>query len=143
MTAGAWTLTTAALKKIADGTFDLDSDTFKVALLQSTSNIGASSDLFSGVTNEVANGSGYTTGGVTVSPLTVSAANPSVVSFGTNPSWTASGGSIVARYACLYESGGSVLAYCLLDNTPADVTITDGTQFTITPHANGVLRLSA
>ena len=46
-------------------------------------------------------------------------------------SWTASGGSIVARFAVLYEVSGDVLAYCLLDSTPADVTTTAGNTLTI------------
>jgi hypothetical protein len=41
----------------------------------------------------------------------------------TAATWTASGGSIVARWAVLYEVGGNVAAYCLLDATVADVTI--------------------
>lgn len=53
------------------------------------------------------------------------------VSFASNPSWTASGGSITARYAVIYEVGGDVLAFVLLDNAPADVTATDGNPLTI------------
>ena len=53
----------------------------------------------------------------------------------TAPVWTASGGSIVARFAVIYEVAGNVLCYCLLDSTPADVTATDGN--TLTVGANG------
>ncbi|MFP9058875.1 hypothetical protein, partial [Enterococcus faecalis] len=78
-----------------------------------------------GVTNEVAQANGYTTGGVAVT-LTLSGTTSVTASFSTNPTWTASGGSITARWAVLYELGGNVLCYVLLDNTPADVTTTNG-----------------
>lgn len=130
MAAGAWTLTNAARKKLLDGTFDLDTDSFKVALLTSSSNIGASSTTHAAVTGEVANGNGYTTGGIAVS-LVLAGTTSVTCSFSSNPVWTASGGSIVARTAELYEVGGDVLAYCLLDNTPADVTVTSGNTLTI------------
>ncbi len=52
-------------------------------------------------------------------------------SFTTNPVWTASGGSITARYAAIYEVGGDVLAFVLLDSAPADVTATTGNTLTI------------
>jgi hypothetical protein len=56
--------------------------------------------------------------------------------------WTASGGSIVARFAVIYESGGNVLCYCLLDSTPADVTATNGNTLTIALNASGIFTLS-
>lgn len=132
MAAGAWTLTDGGRTKVLNGTFDIDSDTYKVALFLSTSNIGASSTTYAGLTNEHANANGYTTGGITVSPLTLSGTTTVTVDFTTDPVWTASGGSIVARFAVLYESGGNVLAYALLDSTPADVTTTTGNTLSIT-----------
>jgi hypothetical protein len=134
--AGAWTLPNSARTDLLNGTFDLDTDTFKVALFLSTSNIGAASTTYAGVTNEHANANGYTTGGITVSPLILAGTTSVTVDFTTDPVWTASGGSITARFAVLYESGGRVLAYCLLDATPADVTATTGNTLTITSGAS-------
>lgn len=130
MAAGAWTLTSAARTNLLNGTHDIDSDSWKVALVQSTSNIGASSTTWAAVTNEVANANGYTTGGQSVT-LILSGTTSVTASFNSNPIWTASGGSIVARWAVLYEVSGQVLAYCLLDSTPANVTVTDGNQLTV------------
>lgn len=130
MTAGTWTYPTAARKNVIDGTFDVDSDTWRVALVTASSNIGASTTTWAGVTNEVANGNGYTTGGVAVT-LTIGGTTSPSVTFATNPSWNASGGSITARYAVLYELGGNVMCYVLLDNTPADVVTTNGNSLTI------------
>ena len=54
--------------------------------------------------------------------------------------WTASGGSIVARFAVIYSStSGKLVAYCLLDTTPADITTTTGNTLTITINASGIL----
>ena len=55
--------------------------------------------------------------------------------------WTAAGGSIVARYAVIYESAGNVLCYCLLDATPADVTVTDTYTLTVALNASGIFTL--
>jgi len=140
MAAGNWTFTNATRTNLSNGIY-LDADSYKIALFLSTSNIGAASTTYAGLTNEHANANGYTTGGnsVTLSrsgttTVTVDATDPAV--------WTASGGSIVARFAVLYEVGGNVLAYCLLDSTPADVTVTTGNTLTITINASGVFTIA-
>jgi len=139
--AGTWTFTNGGRTKLLDGTFDLDSDTFKMALLLSTSNIGASSTTHVGVTNEVANGNGYTTGGASIT-LTLSGTTTVTVDIATDPVWTASGGSITARFAEIYEVSGNVLCYALLDSAPADVTATDGNTLTVAANASGVFTLA-
>jgi hypothetical protein len=136
MAAGAWTLPNSARTDLLNGTFDLDTDTFKVALFLSTSNIGTGSTTYAGLTNEHANANGYTTGGITVSPLILAGTTSVTVDFTTDPVWTASGGSIVARFGVLYESAGRVLCYFLLDSTPADVTVTTGNTLTINSGAS-------
>jgi hypothetical protein len=130
MAAGTWTLTNTGRTSLINGTFDIDSDSWKVALFLSTSNIGASSTTYAGLTNEHANANGYTTGGISVT-LNLAGTTSVTASFASNPVWTASGGSIVARFAVLYEVGGNVLAYVLLDSAPADVTATSGNTLTI------------
>lgn len=141
MAAGAWTFTNGGRTSLLNGTFDLDTDTFKIALFLSTSNIGASSTTYAGVTNEHANANGYTTGGNSV---TGSLSGTTTVTFDTTDptAWSASGGSITARFAVLYEVSGNVVAYCLLDSTPADVTATTGNTLTVTINASGVFTLA-
>lgn len=142
MAAGAWTFTDNSRTYLLNGTFDLDTDTFLMALFLSTSNIGASSTTYAGLTNEHANANGYTTGGISLGALSLSGTTTVTVDETTNPVWTASGGSISARFAVIYESGGNVLCYCLLDSTPADVTATDGNTLTVNFHANGIFTLA-
>lgn len=141
MAAGAWQFTNTGRTSLLNGTFDIDSDTWKMALFLSTSNIGAASTTYAGLTNEHANASGYTTGGVAIT-LTLAGTTTVTVDVSTDPTWTASGGSIVARFAVIYEVGGNVLCYCLLDASPADVTVTDGNQLTVAAHASGVFTLA-
>jgi hypothetical protein len=137
----AWTFTNGGRTSLIDGTFDINSDTWKMALFLSTSNLSASSTTYAGVTNEVANGLGYTTGGATVA-LTLAGTTTVTVDITTDPVWTAAGGSITARFAAIYEVGGNVLCYCTLDSAPADVTATDGNTLTVAAAAGGVFTLA-
>lgn len=138
--AGPWLFTNTTLTKLQTGIFDIDSDTYKMALFLSTSNIGAASTTYAGVTNEHANANGYTTGGVAIT-LSISGTTTTTTD-STDATWTASGGSIVARFAVIYEVGGDVLCYCLLDSAPADVTITTGNQLTVAIHASGIYQIA-
>lgn len=126
--AGRWIFTDAAITNLINGTFRLTVDTFKVALFLSTSNISVAATTYAGLTNEHANANGYTTGGATAT-ITLSGTTTVDVKFSVN--WTASGGSIIAKWAVLYESGGNVVAYCLLDSTGANVTTVTGKKLTI------------
>lgn len=126
----AWALTNTARTKFVNGQFDWDTDTLKIALFLSTSNIGAASTTYAGVTNEHANGNGYLTGGVTVSPGTLSGTTTVTMDVTTDPVWTSSG-TITARFAGLYESGGDVITYMTLDSAPADVTVSSPNTLTI------------
>lgn len=141
MAAGNWTFTDGARTRLLNGTFDIDTDSYKCALFLSTSNIGAASTTYAGVTNEHANANGYTTGGIAVA-LTLAGTTTVTVDVTTDPVWTASGGSITARFAVIYEVGGDVLCYALLDSTPADVTATTGNTLTVAMNASGVFTLA-
>lgn len=141
MPAGTWTFTNQARTDIADGVLRIATDTYKCALFLSTSNIGAASTTYAGLTNEHANANGYLTGGIAVD-LTLAGTTTVTADIATDPVWTASGGSIVARFAVIYEVGGNVLCYALLDNTPADVTATTGNTLTVAANASGVFTLA-
>jgi len=139
--AGTWTFPDGARTRLLNGTFDLDTDSFKIALDLSTSNIGAATTTHAGVTNQHANANGYTTGGIAVT-LTLAGTTTVTVDISVDPVWTAAGGSITARFAELYEVAGDVLCYGLLDAAPADVTATDGNTLTVAANASGVFTLA-
>lgn len=140
LAAGAWTFTNNSRTYLLNGSFDIDTDTFLMALFLSTSDLGAATTTYAAVTNQHANANGYTTGG-NATALSLSGTTTVTVDC-TDETWTASGGSITARFACLYESAGNVLCYCLLDSTPADVTATDGNTLTVQIHASGIFTLA-
>lgn len=98
------------------------------------------------ITNELANGNGYTTGGVALAAPTVSDFSTTGYKFSTgNASWTASGAGIPAwRYGVLYVVGAQwgitspLLAYFTGDSAPADIPLTAaGNSLQISCPANG------
>jgi hypothetical protein len=150
MAAGTWTVFDSAKEYIGDGTIDMDTDTLKVALFTSTAAFTSGSITTYSTANEVAAGNGYAAGGVTVTGATVTYSG-STAKYGagaSTASWTASGGSIVARYAVLYKSGTAngvtnpVIAFVLLDNTPANVTVTAGNVLAIATPTNGFFTMT-
>lgn len=131
---------------IADGTHDLDNDTIRVALFTSSYTPSAAHTAYSGLTNEVANGNGYTTGGEALTSVQWNQASGTATFDAADTEWTATGGSIVCRYAVLYnaDAGGSndLIGYILLDNTPADVTVTDTNTLTLQWNGSGIFTLA-
>lgn len=140
MAAGAWVFTDTAITKMLTGVFDLDTDIFNCALFLSTSNIGTGSTTYAGLTNEHANANGYTTGGIAIT-FSLAGTTTVTVDIATDPVWTAAGGPITARFAVIYEVGGDVLCYSLLDTAPADVTATAPNPFTVAANASGVFTI--
>lgn len=152
MAAGKWKLYDKAKQYLADGTFDLDATSdWKMALFQSTSNANTLTntvDVYGDLTNEVANGSGYLTGGSAITGVTWTEASGTVTFDCDNVVWTASGGTITARFAVIYKNATvnsvvkPLLCVCLLDTAPADVSATSGNTLTIQINASGVFTLS-
>lgn len=151
MAAGKWKLYEKAKLHLSDGTFDLDSNTFKLTLHSSSSNANtlSGSSVFADITNELSTANGYTAGGVTLASVTWTNSSGTMTFTCANPTaWTASGGSITARFGVIRASGtlnslvDPILAVCLLDTTPADVTATTGNTFSFTINGSGVFTLS-
>ena len=142
MAAGAWTFTSAGRANILDALFDVDSDTYKMALFTSASNLSASSTTYAGLTGEVGTtNTGYTTGGVSVT-LTKSGTTTVTVVQSAAGSWTAGSAGLTAKWAVIYEVSGNVLCYALLDSGGADVTSTSGLPFTVGAVAATVFTLA-
>lgn len=148
--AGKWKIYDQFRLWVSDGTFDLDANTFKCALFLSTSNantLTSGNSLLANLTNQHANANGYTTGGVTIAATWTNVAGTSTFDLA-DAVWTAAGGSIVARFGVLYASGtlnghvDPLVAVCLLDTTPADVTATTGNTLTVQMNASGIFTTS-
>jgi hypothetical protein len=116
---------------VAKGSIDCDTDTFKMLLVTATYSPNVDTHAKrSDVTNEVANGNGYTTGGQTVT-VTVTQDNTNNrvdIGIGNPAGWTSS--TITARAGVVYKSRGGASSadelVCYLD-FGADVTSTNGT----------------
>jgi len=145
--AGGWkTYDKAQLNKL-NGEMPLSLTTnWKMALFLSTSNCDTltSNEVYGDLTNEHANANGYTTGGIALTGVSLSRSGNVVTFTCTSPVWTASGGSIVARFAVIYQNSTvltkvkPLFVVCLLDTAPADVTATTGNTFTVTINASGI-----
>jgi hypothetical protein len=128
---------------------DLTGVTIKMLLTTSaytpdTTNTG--NTVLTDVTNELANGNGYTTGGVALTGPAVAAFSTTGFKFSTGAaSWTASGTGIPAwRNAVIYVSGAlwgltsPLLGFFIGDSAPADVPLTaSGNILQINCPANG------
>jgi hypothetical protein len=136
MAAGQWVVYNEFKATLGLKALNLNVDSMKVALFLSTSNAGnaaLASALYATLTNQVAAGNGYATGGVAVAPTYSQAAGTATFDVA-DAAWTASGAGITARFAVLYDDAAAskdLIAYCLLDSTPADVTIGAGNTLTI------------
>ena len=134
---------------IADGTIDLDTDSFKVTLHTSTYTPSASTHtVYADLTNELSTANGYTNTGAALGSVTWTRSGATVTFDAADTTWTASGGSIVARYAVIRKDGTAnaivspLIAYILLDTTPADVTTTTGNTLTLAWNASGIFTLT-
>ena len=142
MSAGTWVFTNTGRTSLLNGTFDIDSDSYKMALFLSTSNLAASSTTYAALTNEHSPTlTGYATGGIAIT-LTLGGTTTVTVDIQTDPVWTASTNGITAKWAVIYEVAGNVLCYCTLDAGGADVTATDGNTLTVAANASGIFTVS-
>ena len=145
MAAGAWVVVNSVGERMGNAEFNFDTDAFVVKLLANTSNISATSDDATAVTGELSTANGYTSGGTSVTPGWTRSSNVSTFDI-SDPAFTALGGSIVARWAMLVDTTATpdrVIAYMLLDSTPADVTTTTGNTLTIVINASGIFTLTS
>lgn len=129
--------------KILQGDIDFDLP-INVALVTSsyTPNIDTE-DFYNDVTNECTNGSGYTTGGITLSSTTVilDTSGDKAVFDAADISWSSS--SITARGAVMYRNTGTSSSSPLIAyfDFGSDKTSANGT-FTISWNASGILNLA-
>lgn len=129
---------------LADGTIDLDTHTFKLLLATdgytfdatdvTKANLGAV---------EHANQYGYTTGGATLGSVTWGQTGGTATFDGADVTWTASGGSIVAKYAILYDdtAANDELVLCVTLDASA-VTVTTGNTLTVQWSGSGIFTLA-
>lgn len=127
--------------EILGGTHDLDTDVIKIALFTSAATLGATTTAYSS-TNEVASGSGYTTGGNTLAGATISSSGTTAFVDFSDSTWSSA--SFTARGALIYNSSKSNKAVAVLD-FGADKTSTNGdfvVQFPTADASNAIVRIA-
>lgn len=119
------------LKKIADGTLSLSSDTFHASLLTATQAmsatfVGASGDArYADLTAELATASGYTIGGLALSSVSLARAAVNQTVFTSAPlAWTLTG-TITFKYMAIYDfttTNKDLIGFCDMDTTGGSVS---------------------
>lgn len=123
--------------------------TVRVTLHNSSYTFNASTQsVYADLTNELSTANGYTSGGVTPGSVSWNQTSGTAAFDFADATWTASGGSIVWRRAVVRVVGtfnGQVdplICSILGDNTPADITTTDGNVLTLQWNASGLFTLA-
>jgi hypothetical protein len=133
----------------ATGLLNATAANFRLALVSSAWTPNNATDELWAVASgsEIANGQGYTTGGINPGSIVLNQTSGTVKFTGNAVVLTATGTGIPAwRRAVLYYLGtlnskvNPIVAHCLGDSAPADVPLTTaGNTLTITPHASGII----
>lgn len=146
MAAGSFTVLNTAKKKLVDGTFDLDTHTFKVALLTAAVAFTAAStvDTYAEITSQVANGNGYATGGATLTGVTLNAVGGTTTFDAADVTWA--NATIAAKYAVLYSDTATakdIVGFMDLntDSGSAVIQSTSG-NFTVEWNASGLFSIA-
>ena len=150
MAAGNWVVFGPALEAIAKNTLDLDTATFRMALVTSsyTPNQGTDAAWSSISGNEVAAGGGYSTHGKLLT-VTVNRTTNVVTVDWDDQSWAAA--TITAKYAVVVNdanadgslaAGDVPLAYLDLDTSGGSLSSTSA-PFTVNNNASGAFALTA
>ena len=141
MAATAWTIHDDFINRLGNSLIDLDNDSLRMALFQSTSNAETESvGNFAALTNETTAGNGYTSGGMVLQSVTWTESNGVNTLNSNDVTWTASGGSITAQIAVIYDdtdTAKTVIAHSTLD--PNTINITNGNFLTVQINAAGIL----
>ena len=140
MAATAWTIHDDFINRLGNSLIDIDSDDVRMALFQSTSNAETESvGNFSQLTNQTTAGNGYTSGGIRLTSVRWTESNGVNTFDASDVTWTASGGSIAAQIAVIYDNtdaAKTVICHSTLD--PSTINITTGNSLTVQINAAGI-----
>lgn len=148
MAATAYQMYNRAKRKMAAGTINLTAGIPKQALFTSASNASTKTlSILSQVTNQVANGNGYTTGGKTLSGVAwTTGASAGQIKFDSNdPLWTATGGNIAnIKFAVVHFSAGAASGHllCWTRLSTAQFTVSQGNTLTVRQPSAGLFTLA-
>jgi hypothetical protein len=124
-------------QKVGNKEIDLDTDDLKVCLLTSTYTPSNAHEFYAQLTNEVASGNGYTTGGNLLTGVTWTESSGITTLSANDPAWTLA--TFTARYAVIYDDTASGKPLICLYDFLSDKNVNYGT-FTLYFNVNGVMR---
>jgi hypothetical protein len=134
------------LDHLANGAIDFDTDTIKASLHTSTYTPNQDTDdFFNDCTNELASGNGYTTGGATLASKTrtYDATSNEERLDAADVTWNFTA-SKTFRYLVIYKvRGGASTADEVIGYGDFGSDQTVSTDFTVTWHADGILKITA
>lgn len=145
MAATAWKIYAKAKEYLGDGTIQLGTNGFKMALFASGNTSTVTLTAYSQLTNEIGTSGGYASGGKFLVPSAGTwTLSGSTVTFDYSTvglTFTASGGPLTnVKYAVIYQSGGELLCWSRLSS--AQFTVASPNTLTILPAATGVFTLT-
>jgi hypothetical protein len=125
-------------KRFADGA-NAVGDTYKVALYTAAT-FDATATTLAGITKtEVANGDGYTTGGVALTNVAVTTVSTNGAKLDADDAvWSASGGPIAAEFAIVYNDTDADDPPVAFIDFGESRSASDGTDFKILWNASGI-----
>lgn len=131
---------------LASGVHQLQTGTSHVLKVALTNTAPTSANAVLADITQVANGNGYTTGGISVGTITGAQTGGTFkLTGGTDPVWTASGAGFTARYAVIYNDTPTSPADPLIGwwDYGSSVTLAAGETFTVDlDQTNGILTLA-
>ena len=148
MAAGPFTVFNIAKLKLLNGTHDLDTHVFKMALVTNSQSIdatfaGTSADArYADLTAQVANGNGYTTAGKTLT-MNVSRSTGTITVDCDDQSWTSA--TFSAKYAVIYNDSASnkdLLGFVDLETGVSSGLSPSNGTLSITINASGLFTLA-
>ena len=145
--AGPWLVYNSFRRHSMDGSIDLDDDTFFISLYTDASNAADMTlQVIGEVTNEVADGNGYTSGGQQLANVTwdVGSYLAEMRFSADSTQWNASGGDIASiRYAVIWRKGATPADDILMLNADlGSITAADGNPFVVGPNIGGIFELN-
>ena len=125
-------------KRFADGS-NAVGDTYKVKLLSAATFDATHTTLTATGGTEATTGTGYTAGGATLANVAVTTVTTNDAKFDADDvTWTASGGSITASYAILYNDTDTDDPPVAFIDFGGSESAGDGTDFLIVWNASGI-----
>jgi len=139
-------MSTLFKKDVLLGDHHLDSDNIYIALYTSSASLGAATDGYI-TSNEVADGNGYTTGGVALASKAVTENSTSGIFDAADPEWTSA--TFTAAGALIYnktlgDASGNARGAIAILNFGGDFSVAGGTFKIVFPAAtanNAIVRI--